>query len=228
MTAQWTQEDRREFDAQCSAMADANILKMRQVGFWEYASPKEQAFLHSFGSKMDECAHVAAGWRMECVAMLAWALRLIEEWPPIDTQIGVDLLERIPSRKISLFATYPSLRDDQEIRQKRDLIEFWHWRVRTRQLIELGSPFEPDEQMRQAGMNSYDDIVRIASKKAYANGALPEILEEDFVFMGKPFRSLPAKEYQIATSIIMERHHALNWLCGLAPGNRWDETPTGT
>lgn len=31
-----------------------------------------------------------------------------------------------------------------------------------------------------------------------------------------------------ATSIIMERHFALNWLCGMAPGNRWDETPTDT
>jgi len=26
----------------------------------------------------------------------------------------------------------------------------------------------------------------------------------------------------------MERHKALNWLCGFAPGNRWDETPTDT
>ena len=53
-------------------------------------------------------------------------------------------------------------------------------------------------------------------------------MEKDFAFLGKPFRSISPDEYQMATSIIMERHVAMNWLCGMAPGNMWDETPTET
>jgi hypothetical protein len=29
-------------------------------------------------------------------------------------------------------------------------------------------------------------------------------------------------------SVAVERHFTLNWLCGYAPGNEWDDTPTGT
>jgi hypothetical protein len=32
-------------------------------------------------------------------------------------------------------------------------------------------------------------------------------------------------EWSPAVAIARERLHALNWLCGYAPGNRWDETP---
>jgi hypothetical protein len=30
------------------------------------------------------------------------------------------------------------------------------------------------------------------------------------------------------SSATIERHFALNWLRGYAPGNEWDETPTDT
>jgi hypothetical protein len=115
-----------------------------------------------------------------------------------------------------------------QVSKRRDLMEFWHWRVRTRRLIEEGRVLEPDEKMRKAGLNTFDDIVRFSAKAGFEEGALPEILDEDFVFLGQPFRSLSEDDYSKATSIIMERHYALNWLCGLAPGDQWDETPTET
>ena len=41
-------------------------------------------------------------------------------------------------------------------------------------------------------------------------------------------RDLTEEEWREVTSIAAERHFALNWLCGYAPGNRWDATPTET
>ncbi|HNU50651.1 MAG TPA: hypothetical protein PKJ98_07000 [Verrucomicrobiota bacterium] len=74
----------------------------------------------------------------------------------------------------------------------------------------------------------YDDIVRFTAKAAGESGTLAEVLDEDFVAKGKPYRDLTATEWAEVTSITVERHFALNWLCGRAPGNRWDETPTDT
>ena len=53
-----------------------------------------------------------------------------------------------------------------------------------------------------------------------------EIADEDCAAFGKPYRELTEDEWQMTTSITVERHFALNWLCGYAPNNRWDDTPT--
>ena len=42
------------------------------------------------------------------------------------------------------------------------------------------------------------------------------------------YRDLTDEEWSSIRSIAFERHFALNWLCGYAPDNRWDETPTDT
>lgn len=226
--SKWSAKECEDFSATCKQHVEDTVKKMSGMNLWQVASPKEQEFLQSYGSQMDEYAHRAATWRMECVAMLMWALGLIRKWPSIDRQTETDLLKAIPGRNPGLFSKRPHLRSQGEIGAKRDLIELWHWRVRTRRLMEERRHFEPDEQMQRAGINSYDDIVRIAAKTAHEKGDLPEVKEGDFAFLGKPFRDLSAEEYQVATSIIMERHFALNWLCGLAQDNKWDETPTDT
>ena len=226
--ANWGDAERAEFDVSFGHQADAFVKSLRKLGLWKYTSPKERAFLSSSGLEMDDYARLAASWRSEAAGMLMWALRLIEPWPKIDEQISPDHFKGVAMEKVGVFTNHPSLRPYEELSDKRGLVELWHWRVRTRQLIEEGHPFTADEKLKQAGIESFDDIVRFTAKGAHESGDLPEILEEDFVFLGKPFRALTADEYQTATSIIMERHYALNWLCGLAPRNKWDETPTDT
>jgi hypothetical protein len=61
-----------------------------------------------------------------------------------------------------------------------------------------------------------------------AEGIFPAIEAEDFPVRGIAFRDLSLSEWKDVSSVIIERHFALNWVCGRAPGNRWDETPTGT
>lgn len=227
-SASWSEEECRELEANARSHIDETITTLRKLGIWKHASPKEQAFLQCYGLEMDDYEHKAAGWRMECVGVIMWALGLIEQLPPIDEQTSIDLLKIIPIQKVSLFSKHPALRAGGEIAAQRDDMEFWHWRARTRQLIEEGRPFEAFEGAEASGIRGYDDIVRKSATEAYKRGMLSEIMEEDFVFMGKPFRALSQDEYANATSIVMERHYALNWLCGFAPGNRWDETPMPT
>lgn len=82
--------------------------------------------------------------------------------------------------------------------------------------------------MKARGYKTYDDIVRVAAKRARQDGILSATVDDDFPAFGKAYRSLSADEWSCIRSITMERHFALNWLCGYAPGNNWDETPTDT
>jgi hypothetical protein len=81
--------------------------------------------------------------------------------------------------------------------------------------------------MQTACVRSYDDIVRFTAKKLDEEGRMRAI-DEDFPAKGKASRELSDDEWSEVRSITMERHIALNWLCGYAPNNEWDETPTDT
>jgi hypothetical protein len=223
--SRWSKQEQESFDSDLKKQAEAVTKRLAEVGLWKHASPKEKEFLLSYGSKMNEYSHLAASWRMECIGMLLWALGFIE-WPKIDEEINKELLKKVGSKE---FMVKPlSLRLEKGISAKRDLAEFWHWRVRTRQLIEKGQKFVPDENMKKAGLYSFDDIVRFSVNHMNEEDKSFKIIDEDCVFLGKPFRELTEEEYSYATSIIMERHFAMNWLCGMATENRWDETPTDT
>lgn len=43
---------------------------------------------------------------------------------------------------------------------------------------------------------------------------------------GRPYAEMDPDQWDIVRSITMERHFALNWLCGYPPDNDWDQTPT--
>jgi hypothetical protein len=170
---------------------------------------------------------VNASWRVESAQVLMWALGLVRDLPSYDTQASHDLLKQIPSNDIPRFVSSARLRKEAEIDRARADAELWHWRSRTRQLIEDGREFPADKQTRAAGFNSYDDIVRFTAKKLGEEGRISPIAG-DFPARGKAYRKLSAEEWSEVQSITMERHFALNWLCGYAPENQWDETPTDT
>lgn len=221
-----TRPEQAEYEAQCKALAGAQIKVLKECSLWDYASPEEKAFLATYGLNLDEIGYVQSIWRREALWMLGWAFGLCD-WPAIDKAWSPEAFKMVSLQKVGFFTKHPDLRPTKEIDAKRDIMEAWHWRVRTRQLIEEGHPF-PKEQMAQTPFNSFDDIVRMSAKEHYKDGDLPEIIDEDYVFLGKPFRDLSSSEYDTAMGMICERHFALNWLCGYAPGNRWDETPTET
>ena len=220
----WSDVERDEFNADCKALSDSTVAGLHKGHLWEFVSPEEEKFLLSYGLNMDTYAQINASWRMEGAGMLMWALNIIDKWPDIDAQMDPDLLECLPLSP----GHKPRLRKLKELSEKCNILWNWNWRSRTRRLIEEGRDLNPDAGMKRFGMFTHDDVIRKAAKEALEKHEIPEILDDDFVFRGKPFRFLSADEYSEAASIIQERHFALNWLLGAAPDNLWDETITDT
>ena len=144
--------------------------------------------------------------------------------PPYDAEADLALLKEGPSAARDWLRS-AALRPKAEINQARDVAELWHWRSRTRELIEKARPLP--EGLVAAGFRSYDDIIKLTVTKAAEDG-VTSVIDDDFSLKGKAYRALTDDEWSKVRSITIERHFALNWLCGLAPKNRWDETPTET
>jgi hypothetical protein len=223
----WSAEDRQNFSADGEAKREEFWRSLRQFGLWQYISPAEQELANTTIVTMTPQQQTNASWRVEAAQILMWALGLISELPPYDTQADHDLLKQIPSRDMPRFISSARLRNASEIDRARADAELWHWRSRTRQLIEEGRDFPVDKQTRAAGFSSYDEIVRFTAKKLTEEGRMSAV-EGDFPTKGKAYCKLSAAEWSEVRSITMERHFALNWLCGYAPENKWDETPTDT
>ena len=202
--------------------ADRLADSFRKLGLWEFLTDKEAQFFSTHPLDLTQQQIINASWRIESVMVLMWALGIIPEVLPFDHQAKPDLMEQIPHENIPDFLISAHLLDQKIIEKCRSLAELWHWRSRTRELIEQGS------KPNILGDRSLDDVVRTTASVAYKQGDLPNILDEDFAAIGKAYRDLTDAEWCLVRSIAFERHFALNWLCGYAPDNRWDETPTDT
>jgi hypothetical protein len=159
-----------------------------------------------------------ASGRNESLGVLLWALSAVDEMPAYDTSF-----ERLPSFVPLLaptagFRTTASLRPPEVIARARDLAEMWHRRARTRQLQEGHSS--------EAQGQDLDAITRQTAAFAHAEGSLPEPIDGDFPVHGKAYRALDPDEFSAVSSTTVERHYALNWLCGYAAD--WDRVPTET
>lgn len=228
MSENWSDSDKEKLENELKKNMLDTVSSIKEFGLWNDVTESEKKFLSSYGNNSNLISHMNSNWRMESAVILMWALKIENKYPDINKQTDTEILKKIEIKKLGLFFNDLSLISSKEINHKRDIMEVWHWRVNTRRLIEDNYNFVPDEKMKKAGINCLDDIVKQAAKSAYMNHDINEIIDDDFVFKGQPFRDLSEDDFHEATSIIIERHHALNWLCGYAPNNNWDETPTNT
>jgi hypothetical protein len=185
-------------------------------------SLSERTFVLAPPNQIDSQALVNVSWMMEAEECLLWALGYVSELPPYDAQSDVEHLKRLPSDDIVGLMRNAKLRDAEVISKARDVAELWHWRSRTRQWQESGRDVELPNDLTLV------DVIRMAAEKAAADGLFESAIEGDFPALGRSYAQLAADEWAGVTSIAMERHKALNWLCGYAPGNKWEETPTET
>lgn len=219
----WSEEERRRAIQGFEKIRRQLCATLRQAGLWETLSRKEQGFMLTPALELTPQQVIDGSWRLESAICLMWALRLLPEIPPYDRQAMSDILGRIPYKRPWVFVRSAQLRPQAEIERARDLAEMWHWRSRARQLEDEG--FEPPVG---SGVASLQEIVSLTAHKMANAGMITAAREGDFPAFGKPYRALEEKEWLEVRSIAIERHQALNWLSGLAPGNRWDETPTAT
>ena len=190
-------------------------------------TPWERSFAETTLITISERKLVDASWRIESLQVLLWAVGAIDDLPPWNERARHDLADPNFAAMGKKFFSLCKLRSRGEIEAARELAEMWHWRSRTRQIIEAGQALQASPELQKAGLNSYDDIVRMTAKHGQETGKF-STLDEDFAVGGKAYRDLSSDEWAEVRSITVERHFALNWLCGRAPSNEWDETPTDT
>ena len=163
-------------------------------------------------------------WRKESLGVLLYALSIFPALPPYDTEFGEQIhVEHVGWLKPAQeFLSRAALRPSAEIARARDVAELWHWRSRTTWLQQHGHTPPPDPPE----FDSYEKIIRVTAEQAFSSSDIPRPIKHDFPAFGKPYGRLTEEEYSICTSIAMERHYALNWLCGYAED--WDNVPTDT
>jgi hypothetical protein len=157
-------------------------------------------------------AVVDAVWHGEALGTLLWALQLAE-LPAYDA--AFDAAEVAAAELDGA-----KLRDGDEIELECETARLWHWRARTSELQAAGGVELPERYA------SFDQLIAATAMRGYEGGLLPAPLRGDFGSYGKVYRHLPPEQQAEAHSIAVERHHALNWLCGL--GNGWDDVPLDT
>jgi HAMP domain-containing protein len=177
---------------------------------------------------MTDAQQIAASWRTEALQTLLWAVGIVPEMLPYDVPAGETPLKQFLGADLDRALAVSQLRPTDQLERARSTAELWHWRARTRQLIDRGETFPQSPQTAKAGIRTFDDVVRVTAKLAVEHGTIPTQIDSDFPICGKAYRDASSDEFSLAHSITMERHFALNWLCGFAPGGRWDETPTDT
>src|SRR6476646_2073503 len=97
------------------------------------------------------------------------------------------------------------------------------------QLVELppyDEPFEPEEVELPEQFATFDQLIAATAMRGFEQGVLPAPIRGDFRAYGQVYRQLTPEQHAEAHSIALERHHALNWLCG--EGSSWDDVPLDT
>jgi hypothetical protein len=161
---------------------------------------------------VDDPAVIDGVWRGEALGTLLWALELAE-LPPYDRPFATGAVAAA-----DLGAA--RLRSDDEVDAEREAARLWHWRARTSQL-QASEAIELPEQF-----STFDQLVAATAMRGHEQGLLPAPIRGDFQAFGKVYRHLERPERAEAHSIAVERHQALNWLCGL--GETWDDVPLDT
>ena len=160
----------------------------------------------------EDPAVVDAVWRGEALGTLLWALGLAD-LPPYDAVFDHEALVGLPLESAKL-------RDAEEIERERDAARLWHWRARTTLIQD-----EPGIALPER-WESFDQLVAATAMRGFEDGLLPAPMRGDFRAFGKVYRHLTPEQHGEALSIALERHQALNWLCGL--GDSWDDVPLDT
>jgi hypothetical protein len=160
----------------------------------------------------DDPAVVDAVWRGEALGTLLWALQLME-LPAYDQPFDAEQVAAVDLDQAEI-------REGEEIELERDSARLWHWRARTTSLQAAGALELPDRYA------TFDQLIAATAMRGYEQGVLPAPMRGDFRAYGKVYRHLAPEQHAEAHSIAVERHHALNWLCGA--GATWDDVPLDT
>jgi len=196
--------------------------------FVDFLSEDERFFLICPPLELEKEQISAAQSQLDALQPLVWSIGLWGDMPAYDVEADMSLLDVWDRIASDDFLLSVRLRPPAEIERARATAELWHWRSRTRQLLETGDAPPIPPGMSKLGVKNYPDLIRWTAEHTLRDGDIDAVLDGDFVALAKPYRDLTKREWARVRRITVERHYALNWLCGYAPDNQWDDTPTDT
>lgn len=151
--------------------------------------------------KLDPRSHVNSTWRLEGLCMLAWALGKFEI-PPPDQLVEVHHLWRslglLDDEVTRQLLDNPTLRSSEELDEMRKIHLALHWRLRNFKLDPEAMDFEEFAAKCWFGPLSIDGV---------------KLVEGDLSLFEKRIDEATEDELSLASSIAVERHMAINWLC---------------
>ena len=219
----WSHEDFLSFESGFRSQFAKQEKQIRDAGLWAEMGKEEQEFIQTGVIETTERQRIDASWLVESVVCILWALGRVEQVPGYDEETSHERMNFSPGASLQEVVKTSRLRPSSEIEKQRSLAELWHWRCRTRKLLDS----ESIPKTLRNGM-TMDEVIRLSAEMAASEGAFPAVIDGDFPAFGRPFREATVEEFARLTSIAQERHKAFNWLCGFAKGNQWAETPTDT
>ncbi len=196
---------------------------LHTAGVWEEMSEDEQLFMETSVQETTQQQQMDASWLAEPIMCLLWSLGGVDDFPQYDEATSPDFVKTETSVEAMALLKQASIRSLQDLTSQRDLAEVWNWRCRTRRLLESNAIPETLDDGTQISKVIAQAAAAVARQHGFESS-----IGDDFPAFGLPFRELSQEQFLLVSSISQERHRALNWICGFAPGNRWSETPTET
>ncbi len=207
-----------ELDAPHLDDADSQRLRMLSwidgVGIGEELEPDEWKVLQRPAGSLDERAFIDSMWRVEGLAVLAWALQL-HPLPPYDELVAppelyqaIGLFDVSKGRRL---LCEPCLRSSEELAEMQAHLLAFHWRLR-------------DFSLRPEAM----DFVAFAGNCWFGSFDITRfrVIDQDLAIGDCSICRAPQEAIQTAQSTAMERHLAINWLMG--DSDVYSETDTST
>jgi hypothetical protein len=143
----------------------------------------------------------------ERLAVLLWALHILDELPPYDTPSRLGLLLaplEILTPSID-FVWCARLRPQADLEATREEAALWQWRAQAEDLERMGLRTAEGQPMRA--------VIRQALAHAQAQGRLQELCEGDVTAFGRPYARLSPPQHALIRTISTQRAHAIAWVC---------------
>lgn len=191
---------------------------LREEHLTPLLTPEERKLIETRVGGLSREIAEDASWRIESVAVLAWASGLTDELPTYELPSPpAEILALIPEPwdKVQPFRAEIELRSEEEVAAAREQAELWQWRGQLLMGAD-GDALPATPEMRQ--------IIREVAADSARAGLFERSISNDFPVAGRPYRNLTEDERALLTDLASERLRALNWLCGF--GASWDDAPT--
>lgn len=213
----------------------ATVQRLASAGLIDHLTAEERALLEA--GLCDKAREQACqvSWQVEAAACIAWALGLMPRIWPMDEHFDGRIDNEMLLTSVQTLLRTARLKPFKEISTACERVKMWHWRARQLALERQGLDWPPKDappeviaELQAQGLDTLQGLVRTTTRLFHERGVLDEAINDDFAAKGKAYCDLSDEEAEELMSIAMERHRALNWLCGLAPNNDWAMVPLET